>query len=223
MRRPVPHPTHRRRARRPHRLWLSCALALGLAAAGAAPVARAATDWGETTSIQIDRQPAEVFRYVAEPEKQRQWVEGLEPAAPLTGGELKVGSRALEALLLDGQRYEVESEVLALEPGRSVEIRYTNAGLELTTRYEVQEAHGGTQVTVKSRSTFKTWKTALLGPLITRTIRNKSAADLESLKKLLERDKSRTAEQPHGPGSQAERASATGARAASPSSAGVQG
>ena len=79
-------------------------------------------------AIEIERPAAEVFPWLTEPEKLRQWIGGRVETAPLTEGRPRVGARSREVVVMGKGRTEMESEVTALEPGRLLAVRLASPG-----------------------------------------------------------------------------------------------
>ncbi len=181
------------------RLRSAPAAPLGLAALAAVAVllvapAGPAVHEGDTNragwvvaDMEIDRPVEEVYRYVLEPSRQVEWIDGLEQPEPLTAGARRVGWRAHEAVSVGGRRYRVHSEVLELEPNRLLTVQYSHRRLELITHFGFAARRGGTRLTVRRISRYKSWTAKLLSPLIDRTIDRKIKQDLGTLKLLLER------------------------------------
>jgi uncharacterized protein YndB with AHSA1/START domain len=138
------------------------------------------------TEVEIERPAHEVFPYLVEAEKRRQWVHGLVESTPLDNGELGVGSRFRDVVVDHGQRTTVEAEVERYDPYDGLTARLEARGFVSRVDYSLTEADGVTRVacTVETESTMRVAR--LLSPLVTRHAQRAIETSLTRLKHLLE-------------------------------------
>lgn len=92
------------------------------------------------SSIQIKASPEVVFEYLTEPEHITKWVGGLISTEPLTDPGLHIGAKSRETVK-EGKRTRVmESEVLAFDRPRSLDIRITSKGIDVLSKYTLNES-----------------------------------------------------------------------------------
>lgn len=134
----------------------------------------------------INRPIQEVFAYLSDIERQADWVSTLSESQKTTSGPTEVGTKYRQVVKVLGRRVEAENEVTDYQPptlfafrGKSgpmrMEMRFTltSAGPETTEVTQVAEGASG--------GVFK-----LADPIMARTMKKQFAADLETLKTILE-------------------------------------
>ncbi len=143
-----------------------------------------------SVDVEIARPVADVFEHVADPANLSGWVAeagesealGDTPVAP--GSRFRVQTVIGARLTALNIEYEVtEYEVNAAFGYRSVAGIYPIRG-----RYEFEPSEGGTRLTYREESEPPGILYWLVRPLVVRGIRRRLAADLRTLKKLLEGD-----------------------------------
>ncbi len=77
-------------------------------------------------AVEIHRPPSQVFRWLSEPERLKQWISWLVEVRPVPGAPSS-GVGAKEVLVMDDpnmkQKVELESELTALEPDRKISVK----------------------------------------------------------------------------------------------------
>ena len=116
--------------------------------------------------VEIQRPPGAVFPLLTDPAHLRRWVGGLEQSIPLTQGGVRVGARSKELLLIDGKRYKVEREVLALKPNKFLKVVTRSAGFQTIMDYELTLSDGRTTVSVMSDTRYTITKGKILADFI---------------------------------------------------------
>jgi uncharacterized protein YndB with AHSA1/START domain len=71
-----------------------------------------------TTSVQVNRSPAEVWSVFTDEEKMPEWLDGLESLELVSGEALQVGSVWKMHFDINGQGFVKSETVTAVEPGR---------------------------------------------------------------------------------------------------------
>ncbi len=96
-----------------------------------------------TAAIQIDRPPAQVFPWITEPDRLKQWIGGLVESTPLTDDGLEVGARSREVIAMGNERYEMETTIVDLEPPVRLVVEIDSSGFKADARYDLVESGGG--------------------------------------------------------------------------------
>lgn len=142
------------------------------------------------TTIDIDRPAAEVFAWLSEPEKMKQWVGWLAAVERADPGPLRVGSK--ETWVMDDpsikERMRIPAEVIALEENRLLRVRITYPqAFEGTAEYRLEELDGGvTRLHGAADFRYTGFLPRLMEPLITPQAQKKQDADLARLKQRIE-------------------------------------
>jgi carbon monoxide dehydrogenase subunit G len=136
--------------------------------------------------ITINRPIEEVFAYLSDIERQAEWVSTLSESQKTTSGPTEAGTTYRQVVKVLGRRVESENEVTDYQPptlfafrGKSGPMRMgmrftlTSAGPETTEVTQVAEGASG--------GVFK-----LADPMLAPTMKKQFAADLETLKTMLE-------------------------------------
>lgn len=139
-----------------------------------------------TAAIQIDRPPAQVFPWIAEPDRLTQWIGGLVESTPLTDEGLKVGARSREVVVVGKGRYEMETTVTDLEAPSRLVVAITSEGFKVDARYDLVESGSGTFLSYASISRYEHPLARLMEPVVTREAQKKIEGDLARLKSLVE-------------------------------------
>ena len=138
------------------------------------------------SQVEIARPAAEVFPYLVESDKRRQWVHGLVDSTPLDDGEHRVGSRFRDVVVDHGQRTTVEAEVERYEPDDALTARLEARGFVSRVSYRLQEVDGRTRVACTLETEFTMRVARLVGPLVTRHAQKALDGSLQQLKRVLE-------------------------------------
>jgi carbon monoxide dehydrogenase subunit G len=139
------------------------------------------------STTNIARPPAEVFPWLIEPDKVRQWMTGLEVYQPLDAGPITIGSRIRQELSVSGQQLKFELEVTRLEPPSAAELRFEGSGFKAVNEYTVTSANGGSgaAVTWVISGDTTSFKAKLLAPMVQAKLEEKLDTDLVRLRSLL--------------------------------------
>ncbi|HZB75685.1 MAG TPA: SRPBCC family protein [Solirubrobacteraceae bacterium] len=134
----------------------------------------------------VARPPAEVFPWLIEPDKVRQWMTGLERYEPLDSGPLTVGSRIRQELVVSGQHLKFELHVVRLVPPSAAELRFEGSGFKAANEYTVTSADGaGAAVTWVISGEATSFKAKLIAPMVQAKLEEKLDTDLVRLRALL--------------------------------------
>ena len=136
-------------------------------------------------SVTINRPIEEVFAYLSDIERQEEWVSSLSESQKTTSGPTQVGTRFRQVVKLLGRRIDIDCEIAAYEPPTVYAFSGKNGPMTMEMRFTL--ASEGPATTVRqvaegqSGGAFK-----LADPILARTMQKQFAADLETLKTMLE-------------------------------------
>lgn len=145
------------------------------------------------TEIEIDRPAAQVFRWLADDERVKKWVGGLEEirllSAPADGGE--AGKKFRMAEVYRNERMEMEMAVTKYEKDRALSILVSsvgdpNNGFTETGDYTLTERNGKTRLRFDVQTRYFGFLPRLFEPLITPEAKEKLQDDFRRLKGLVE-------------------------------------
>jgi uncharacterized protein YndB with AHSA1/START domain len=137
-------------------------------------------------TIEIEAPAADVYRYLTTPRLLSEWIGGLLSHTPLGGaGELRLGARGWDKARDGGSDVELESEVVAFEPDRSLNVRIESKGFKVMTDFHLFESAGRTTVRQSVRLSYKRWH-KMFAPITGRSVQKRIDGDLARLKKKVE-------------------------------------
>jgi carbon monoxide dehydrogenase subunit G len=133
----------------------------------------------------VARPPADVFPWLIEPDKVRQWMTGLEVYQPLDPGPIALGSRIRQELVVSGQHLKFELQVTRLDVPSAAELRFEGSGFRAVNEYSVTTNGGGAAVTWVISGDTTSFKAKLLAPMVQAKLEEKLDTDLVRLRALL--------------------------------------
>jgi len=141
-------------------------------------------------SVSIRRPAAQVFPWLVDAEKNKQWVSWLREIRVISPGVNGVGAKEVWVMADQnngGAPMEIASESTVYEPPRRLGARLHAADLfDGEVSYELVETNGDTEVRSHGRYHYHHWFARLLEPVITPEARKKFVADLATLKEKVE-------------------------------------
>jgi uncharacterized protein YndB with AHSA1/START domain len=136
-------------------------------------------------TITIDRPPAAVFAYLADLENLPRWNCAISETRKITAGPVRVGSRYQQSRTIPVHSEE-SLEVIEFEPDRRLAIRGTLSSLPGQIGYTLSP--NGNATTVTNTVELQPPHTlSLVAPLAAHRIKSAVAANLDVLKRTLER------------------------------------
>jgi len=144
-----------------------------------------------SATIDINRPPAQVWRYLTNDDLVKKWVSGLTEIRHLTPGVEGVGNRFEMTVVMDGERTDMEMEITAFVPNRQIgfkvkSIGHPSMGFTETGEYAIVEQDHNTLLTLTGRSKYYPFWLQLMEPLVTPMAQKKLEGDLARLKSLVE-------------------------------------
>ena len=145
-------------------------------------------------TTEIKAPAAEIYRYLTTPRLLSEWIGGLLSHTPLGGsGELRLGARGWDKAR-DGDREdekeEIQSEVLAFQPDRALNVRIESKGYKVVVDFHLFESDGRTTVRQSVKLAYKRWY-KMFAPITNRTVQGKIERDLARLKRNVETEMDR--------------------------------
>jgi carbon monoxide dehydrogenase subunit G len=144
-----------------------------------------------TSQIEIERPPQEIWPWLTEGEKIKQWVSWLVEVHDLTPGVEGVGARTRWVLIdpnLNDQRVEIFGECTAWEPPLVSTMRLESPEMftGTATHRLVDLGEAGARLEYESEFRMSHWAARLFEPLVTPQARKKAEDDMAKLKELAE-------------------------------------
>lgn len=133
----------------------------------------------------FDHPAAQIWPWLVEPSRLKQWLGGYVDTIPEDRGGLRVGARSTELVDLDGHRWEIRSQVTALEPGRRIALHMVADGFEDDTEYVLEEQGGTTVLRYINDAHYTMLIARLMSPIISRDVQRKLKTDMAKLRELL--------------------------------------
>lgn len=136
-------------------------------------------------SVTIDRPVEDVFTFLADIDRQAEWASLVQESVKTSSGPTAVGTTYRQVVKLLGRKIETNNEVSAYDPPHVFEFRGKSGPIQVQMRFTLTAQGNGTHVLEstdgETGGVFK-----LADSLVARTMKKQFAADLETLKTLLE-------------------------------------
>jgi carbon monoxide dehydrogenase subunit G len=141
-------------------------------------------------SIEIERPPAEVFAFLADPANLPRWQPAVVEVSADPPGAFAPGSRLTERRTFLGNSVRSTLEVTALEPDRRLDLTTVEGPVRFRVSHRLESSGDGTRLTLVGEG-GPGGALRLAGPLLRRAVNRQARDDLRRLKRLLESDQSR--------------------------------
>jgi uncharacterized protein YndB with AHSA1/START domain len=134
--------------------------------------------------IHLNKPVEQVFAFLVDTSKLATWQSNLIKSEQLTEGPLHTGSRFREVRRINNKEEEIEGEITTLEPNKRLETK-TVTKPQAMVSYVLDPEQGGTRLKYKF-ILVTNGLMRLLEPMIASSIKKDTAADFETLKRVLE-------------------------------------
>ncbi len=135
-------------------------------------------------SIRLNRPPHKVFAFLVDPQKLMLWQSDLIQSEIVTEGPIRAGSHFYEVRRMGPREAEIRGEISEFTEDRQLGTR-TETKPEAGVRYVLDADDGGTRLNYEFRLRT-TGLMRLMEPMIARSIRKGTEADLQKLRQLVE-------------------------------------
>lgn len=131
-------------------------------------------------TIEIDAPPAQVFQWLEDPERLKQWlpnlVENERDASTATG----TGSKFRQVYVENGRRMEMQGEVTQFERNRHLACDIRGEVFDLFVDYRLEDLGGRTRLTQESEVRFRNAMMRIVGAVLKPLMKKSSMKQLES-------------------------------------------
>lgn len=134
---------------------------------------------------EFDSPVEEVFSFVDDDAKVKQWIAGLIETERTTPGKPGVGSKFRQKVKVGKRVMELGGELLAYEPNRRVVVGLDSDVCEMKVSYDFEEVGGRTRLRYICDSSYRGLFYRLLSPLIKYVTQQKLRKDFARLEQLL--------------------------------------
>lgn len=141
------------------------------------------------SSIEINSPPEEVWLWISEPQRLKEWVSWL---VEVRQENAVSGVGAKETWVMDDpnmkQKIEIQGEVTRFEPPRTLGIHIdAKMGFSGDVTYTLTDLGGGkTRLDTAGKYSYNHWFARLMEPVVTPQAKKKQRSDLETLKRKAE-------------------------------------
>ena len=136
-------------------------------------------------TIFIQRPVSEVFDFVSKAENMPRWADKIVDAAQTSEGPVAVGTTCYVVAKAMGRELKQDFVVTECREDTVYIAKSTSGPLQMETRYDLEEAEGGTNVHASVVANL-VGMMAVAGPIIAHKMKRQFEADHANLKRLLE-------------------------------------
>ncbi|MBN1350145.1 hypothetical protein JXJ21_12090 [candidate division KSB1 bacterium] len=136
--------------------------------------------------VQINRPASQVYPWLVESVKLKQWIGGFTESVALTEGGLRIGAKSGEIYVTGNDTTDMVSEVINFRKNEFLFLLITSAAFDVDARYMLSESAGTTKLHYFATTQYKPFAARLFEPLATPAAQKKIEHDLNSLKALVE-------------------------------------
>jgi uncharacterized protein YndB with AHSA1/START domain len=137
-------------------------------------------------TIQIDTPPASVFGVLADLSKTPQWNPRCVEVKQVSPGPFAAGAKLHYRFKEPGRQGEMDGEVIACEPSKTLAMRFVDKSMAVDVRFELQAQGSGTSVVHVIDVEPRSFMIKLMTPLLRGALRKQAVSELDKLKKLVE-------------------------------------
>jgi len=132
----------------------------------------------------VPKSPAEAFAYIADMEKAPEWVPDLVRVKQLTPGEVAVGTKFSETVMMGNKEMEGSMEVTEYDPPHAYAHDGEGGPARFTARFTFEPDGAGTHVVHDYTVTFS-GAMKLMGPVLGSWVKKNSEKAIENLQRRL--------------------------------------
>lgn len=143
-----------------------------------------------STSIEVNRSSAEVFRYVTDPSRFAEWQEGVVGGHMVTDGEPKIGDHCITTRRIGFANRDVTSEITQLNSPRTWTLRGIDGPIRAQVDVIVEPLDGDrrSRVTIEIDFTGHGMGRLIVPLAVQPQARKEMPANMQRLKQRMERD-----------------------------------
>ena len=143
------------------------------------------------TKITIKKPVKEVWEFLQNPGNLKLWLSGFQKVEPVSGEPGTVGSKAKHYFLERGKELVLHEEIIEVIPGKKFASTLGSSMMvNQVTSYFTDLGNGQTEYSLSSDTQFKGFLWKQLGPLMKGEFKKRQEKDLQTLKQVLENEKS---------------------------------
>jgi carbon monoxide dehydrogenase subunit G len=138
-----------------------------------------------TQRVTVNRPVEEVWDFIGDFENTTRWSQGVLEARQTSDGPLRAGSTLQTVVKAFGRRRTGDYLVTEYEPNHAFAFEVMSGPMTSRARFSLEPAGAGTRLTASGEA-VATGLYRLVTPILVRTLKRHSEADLASLKRILE-------------------------------------
>ena len=136
-------------------------------------------------TVEINRPVEEVFEFVASPENDARWSEGLVVSRKTSEGAMGRGSTGRRAERFGARQIEIDWEVIEFQRNQKITFKTTSGDFRFEGGYTLESLNGGTRLSYVGEGELGLFA-RVVGTAMERTARKQMEEDYNRLKTLLE-------------------------------------
>jgi len=139
-----------------------------------------------TNEIDVAQAPADVFAFIDAEEKAPRWLSQCVSLERTSPGEKVVGSTLRYIYRQPVRTGTMDGVVTAYEPGKRLEMKYTDRMFDIAVGFDVTPTERGSHVTERISIEPKAFLAKVMAPILRRVTRRRTSKDMTALKRALE-------------------------------------
>ncbi len=136
--------------------------------------------------LEINKPALQVFPWLVEPDKMKQWITGMTEMTQLTPGPVGVGTKSRDVVKMGSETTVMNVEITAFDQDRLLAAHIDSDAFTDDIRYVLSEQNGKTRLEYTGDARYKSRVFALLEPLITPAAQQKLVEDTAKLRALIQ-------------------------------------
>lgn len=148
-----------------------------------------------TIDVDIPKPVDEVFQYVEDDSKMRQWIGGILESSRAPG-PARPGTTFRQVVDVNGKPLELQGELTKYVPNRELGVRLRSEAADMDVTYQFEPRGSSTRIHYVCDSYYHKWLYRLIGPILKRVSQKKLASDFNRLRDLLAAEPASGAREP---------------------------